>query len=155
MGIEEELQTVLVPHRKPNAKVPLRFVHEATNSLNFVKNFDNAFPTTCCYQRVHMTDNDIGRVKSHYYFVMEGLSSTFRIFNGMTLTFCGSIFQHNTSVPAYTRDNDDGSVTLWMGKHPDITWLAWGSSKNGSNKRKRSSGKVKSSPKTGRKRARK
>ena len=116
---------------------PKRNLVEARNYLAFVREFNNPFPSTCCYQRLNAPgDNDSDEWESHYYFVMDGISSCFEIVDKMTITFCGSVFQHNTSVPLFTHDLKDGTFTLCIGKHKLITWLAWGASKNGGKKNK-------------------
>ena len=124
----QELESVI----DDESRCPNRNKIEASNYLVFVKEFGNPLPSTCCYQRINSIGTEAESWKSHYYFVMDGLSSSFEILDQMTITFCGSVFQHNTSVPIYTCDKGDGTFDLCVGKHSYITWLAWGGTKNSS-----------------------
>lgn len=130
----QELESVITS----TPPAPKRNVVEAENYLSFIREFDNPLPSTCCYQRIETPGStDAAEWQSHYYFVMDGLSSCFEVVDKMTITFCGSIFQHNTSVPIYTRRIDGDRFQLCIGKHNLITWLAWGASKNSSKKKKK------------------
>eukprot|EP00956_Cyclotella_meneghiniana_P005450 scaffold6855_cov90-Cyclotella_meneghiniana.AAC.2 len=48
----------------------------------------------------------------------------------MTMSFCGSVFQHCTSVPVFISENEDGTSIIHIGDHPSWTWLAWGAGNN-------------------------
>ena len=49
-----------------------------------------------------------------------------RIHDHMTSSFCGSVFQHCTSVPLFTQTDDDGYTSIHIAEHAKWTWLAWG-----------------------------
>ena len=111
-GILDEIVAELESVLNSVPASPNRNAKEATNYLSFIRDFDNPLRSTCCYQRI---DNpfctDASSWTSHYYFVMDGMSSCFKIFDKMTITFCGSVFQHNTSVPLFSKDIGDGRLT--------------------------------------------
>lgn len=125
--ISQELKKVI---NCPN--IPANYIRRATNALAFVNHFNNPTPTTCCYQLIRKSQRDI---RSHYYFVMDGIYSCYRIFDKMTMTNCGGCFQHNTSVAVYTEDIGEGKTQIYLGEHPDLDWLAWGAGRNGGKKK--------------------
>jgi hypothetical protein len=131
-GVISELQSVI---DCPSAA--LSAVQEATNLQSFVKYFDNPTPTTCCYQ-VIQKHADASKVTSHYFFVMDGLLSCYRIYDKMTMTTCGGCFQHNTSVAMFTQNMGDGTTQIHIGEHPYLDWLAWGGGKKGESRTKKS-----------------
>ena len=104
------------------------FKHQASLSRHFVNDFECAIPTTCCYQLVYKGSNDEppDPPLSHYYFLNTGLGSCHRIHNHMTSSFCGSVFQHCTSVPLFTQTGEDGLTSIHIAEHTEWTWLAWG-----------------------------
>jgi hypothetical protein len=67
---------------------------------------------------------------------MDGLNSCYKIFDHMTMTMMGSTFQHNTAVCIFSEDFKDGMTEVFVGSHPRLTWLGWGSSKNGGSKKR-------------------
>lgn len=115
----------------------------ANYARQFVQDTDCAVPTTCSYQMVPTDKNKTVEdltVNSHYYFVNAGFNGAFKIYDKMTMTFCGSLFQHCTSVPLFTQAVGDNMIEVHVGSHPEVTWLAWGSGKTKSktaNSRKR------------------
>lgn len=118
--------------------MPMRLKKQAAFASAFVEETDAATPTTCCYQLIDDRPNKTGKLECHYYFAMDGMNSCVQIFDKMTLSFCGSVFQHNTSVPLWIEDNCNGTKTVYVGDHPHCTFLAWGGGKNKNGSRRTS-----------------
>eukprot|EP00956_Cyclotella_meneghiniana_P013318 scaffold19184_cov46-Cyclotella_meneghiniana.AAC.8 len=108
------------------------FKHQANLLYKFVDEYDCPTPTTCCYQLIQdekSTDSD-ENLYCHYYFLNFGIYLCHRIYDHMTMSFCGSVFQHCTSVPLFISEKDDGTSLIHIGDHPSWTWLAWGAGNN-------------------------
>ena len=127
--ILDELESV---YKSSDKAVRTVFKKQALLYRRFVEDYDCPTPTTCCYQLIYTGSNTEvpSPPKSHYYFLNCGIGSCHRIHNHMTSSFCGSIFQHCTSVPLFTQESQDGTTKLHVGEHPDWTWLAWGGGSN-------------------------
>ena len=122
----------------------------AKNTRAFVRETKCAIPTTCGYQIVPTgSDEDLDQINTHYFFVNSGIGTAYKIYDRMTMTFCGSVFQHCTSLPLFTETDSEGKVVVRVGRHPKMNFLAWGgtstqkknattASKRGRKKRKRS-----------------
>ena len=54
----------------------------------------------------------------------------FKTCDHTTLTFCGSVFSHNTSFPLYSVSETGSLQTIYLSLHPDIDLLAWGNYHN-------------------------
>lgn len=123
----QELQQVT---NSPISSIPKIFHTQAETSLQFIEDFNNPSTTTCAYQYVGASPDYTHRdSRSHCYFVNLGLRVAYKIFNYSTITFCGSTFVHNTSVPLYLEPDGD-SYVLYVGSKPDVRLFAWGNSKN-------------------------
>ena len=109
--------------------MPKWLVRQAAFSSSYISDTNGGCITTCCYQRIN-DDESLNKVEDWYYFVMDGLISSLRIHNHMTLSFSGSSFQHNTSIPIYILRHSDDHFTVWIGKHPSISYMAWGATDN-------------------------
>jgi hypothetical protein len=128
-GVIEELCKVI----DDKGGIPQKFRTQASRYRDFVEDFECPLPTTCCYQRIDL-EGPTSNISDHYYFVMDGLVSAYKIHNHMTMSFCGSLFQHNTSVPIYLEKHQDGKTSIYLHKHPRIAFLAWGVSPPGGRK---------------------
>lgn len=113
--------------------MPYHLRRQAGFSSYFVSETNSAHPTMCCYQRVEHAEFPLDHIKEYHYFPMDGIASCLRIMNNMTNSFCGSVFQHNTSMPIFLEEHDDDTVTFYLGTHPQITMVGWGGSDNSGN----------------------
>lgn len=128
----KELEQVLEIENEE--EVPEKFLKEAAKAAQFVIDFKCPIPTSCCYQYVSMDGDSIESIKKHCYFINDGLSCAYKLVDHLTITFCGSVFQHNTAVPVYSEELEDGSVTIYVEEHPRLKLLAWGTNNNSGKK---------------------
>jgi hypothetical protein len=96
---------------------------EATSASSFVKHWGLGVPTTCCYQYVNHQTKKCTPIQFFHYFCMQGIDLCRRIHNYWTHTFLAYTFVHGTSVPIYVSNG-----LVFVGKHPEMTMLAWGGS---------------------------
>ena len=108
------------------------FKYQADLLYKFVDEYNCPTPTTCCYQLIQneKSPDSSEKLQCHYYFLNCGINSCHRIYDHMTMSFCGSVFQHCTSVPVFISEKEDGTSIIHIGDHPSWTWLAWGAGNN-------------------------
>ena len=121
LGVLEELN--LSMDDKEN--IQNKFKVQASWCSYFVEDFECSLTTMCCFQRIDL-EGSTSFISDHNYFIMDVIISAYKIHNHMTISFCDSIFQHNTSVPVYLENYNHGEATIHLHKHPRITFLAWG-----------------------------
>ena len=103
----------------------------AARSTYFIKDTDNAIPTTCCYQLVKLDKTyDYSKLQDYHFFVNDGMASCIRLTDKLTNTFCASVYQHNTAVPIFWEKTEEDSWVYHLGEHPKAVMVAWGGGNN-------------------------